>query len=154
MRIFTPINIPALIRKGMATQSADLAFGTRNEDVIKNQIENIVGTPLIKQGGYSIMDYTNDIKTIYVELKTRRINHDSYPTAIIGANKVEFCSDPSKNYYFVFCYSDGIYYIKYNDSLFNTFQRSDHYYRGERSDCFNSVQSVYYIPIEALTQYK
>ena len=82
MRIFTPINIPAITRK-MATQSADLEFGTRNEDVIKNQIEAIVGTPLIKQGGYSIMDYTNDIKTIYVELKTRRIKHDAYPTALI-----------------------------------------------------------------------
>ena len=137
----------------MATQSADLAFGTANEDTIKNQIETIVGTPLIKQGGYSVMDYTNDIKTIYVELKTRRINHDTYPTALIGANKIEFCSDPSKAYYFVFCYSDGIYYIKYNDSLFNTFQRSDHYYRGARSDCFNSVQSVYYIPIERLTEF-
>lgn len=138
----------------MATQSADLEFGTRNEDVIKNQIENIVGTPLIKQGGYSIMDYTNDVKTIYVELKTRRINHDTYPTALIGANKIEFCSDPSKAYYFVFCYSDGIYYIRYNENLFNTFQRSDHYYRGARTDCYNSVQSVYYIPIESLTEFK
>lgn len=152
MRIFTRLFIPALIRR-MATQSADLAFGTKNEDTIQNQIESIAGTPLIKQGGYSIMDYTNDVKTVYVELKTRRIKHNDYPTALIGANKIEFCSDPSKTYYFVFCYSDGIYYIKYNDSLFNTFQRSDHYYRGARSDCYNSVQSVFYIPIESLTKF-
>jgi len=65
VRFFTRLNIPALIRI-MATQSADLAFGTANEDTIKNQIEAIAGTPLIKQGGYSIMDYTNDIKTVYV----------------------------------------------------------------------------------------
>ena len=137
----------------MATQSADLAFGTRNEDTIKNQIESIAGTPLIKQGGYSVMDYTNDAKTVYVELKTRRIKHDDYPTALIGANKIEFCSDPTKNYYFVFCYSDGIYYIKYDDSLFNTFERSNNYYRGERADCINNAQSVFYIPIGRLTQY-
>ena len=137
----------------MATQSADLAFGTRNEDTIKNQIETIAGTPLIKQGGYSVMDYTNDAKTVYVELKTRRIKHDDYPTALIGANKIEFCSDPTKNYYFVFCYSDGIYYIKYDDSLFNTFERSNNYYRGERADCINNAQSVFYIPIGRLTQY-
>ena len=137
----------------MATQSADLAFGTRNEDTIKNQIESIAGTPLIKQGGYSVMDYTNDAKTVYVELKTRRIKHDDYPTALIGANKIEFCSDPTKNYFFVFCYSDGIYYIKYDASLFNTFERSDNYYRGERADCINNAQSVFYIPIGRLTQY-
>lgn len=137
----------------MATQSADLAFGTRNEDTIKNQIEAIAGTPLIKQGGYSVMDYTNDAKTVYVELKTRRIKHDDYPTALIGANKIEFCSDPTKNYFFVFCYSDGIYYIKYDASLFNTFERSDNYYRGERADCINNAQSVFYIPIGRLTQY-
>lgn len=138
----------------MATQSADLAFGTANEDTIKSQIESIAGTPLIKQGGYSVMDYTNDTKTVYVELKTRRIKHDDYPTALIGANKIEFCSDPAKNYYFVFCYSDGIYYIKYDDSLFNTFERSDNYYRGARTDCMNSVQSVFYIPIERLSEFK
>ena len=137
----------------MATQSADLEFGTRNEDTIKNQIEAIAGTPLIKQGGYSVMDYTNDTKTVYVELKTRRIKHDDYPTALIGANKIEFCSDPEKNYFFVFCYSDGIYYIKYDDSLFNTFERSDNYYRGERDDCINNAQSVFYIPINHLTKY-
>ena len=151
MRFFTAYNIPVLCR--MATKSADLAFGTKNEDVIKAQIESIAGTPLIKQGGYSVMDYTNDTKNVYVELKTRRIKHDAYPTALIGANKIEFCSDPTKNYYFVFCYSDGIYYIKYDASVFNTFERSDNYYRGERSDCYNPAQSVFYIPIERLVKY-
>jgi hypothetical protein len=138
----------------MATQSADLAFGLKNEDAIKSQIEMIAGTPLIKQGGFSTMDYTNDSKTVYVELKTRRIKHDDYLTALIGVNKVEFCSDPTKNYYFVFCYSDGIYYIKYNAEIFATFERSDHYYRGARSDCMNSVQSVFYVPIERLKSFK
>jgi len=137
----------------MATQSADLAFGFRSEDMIKNQIERIVKTPLIKQGGYSIMDYTNASNSLYVELKTRRINHDSYPTALIGANKIEFCNDPKKDYYFVFCYSDGIYYIKYDETLFNTFERSDSYYRGARADCINFAQSVFYIPIERLTKF-
>lgn len=137
----------------MATQSADLAFGTRNEDNIKNQIEGLVGEPLIKQGGYAVMDYTNNTNTLYVELKTRRIRHDSYPTALIGANKIAFCSDPSKSYYFVFCYSDGIYYIKYDKELFDGFDRCDNYYRGERNDCINYAQSVIYIPIGRLTQY-
>lgn len=135
----------------MATQVADLAFGTRSEDLIKNQIECIVKTPLTKLGGYSIMDYSNETNTLYVELKTRRIRHDAYATALIGANKIAFCNDPSKEYYFVFCYSDGIYYIKYDKKLFDTFERRDDYYRGERSDCYNPVQSVVYIPISKLS---
>jgi hypothetical protein len=149
VRFFTELITPADCR--MATKASDLAFGLMNEDLIQTQIESIAGTPLIKQGGYSVMDYTNDAKTVYVELKTRRIKHNAYPTALIGANKIEFCSDPQKNYFFVFCYLDGIYFIKYDEALFNTFERSDNYYRGARSDCFNSVQSVFYIPIERLT---
>ena len=96
------------------------------------------------------MDYTNETNTTYVELKTRRIRHDAYHTALIGANKIAFCSDPLKTYFFVFCYLDGIYYIKYDAAVFATFERSDNYYRGARPDCSNSVQSVVYIPINRL----
>ena len=135
----------------MATQVADLAFGTRSEDYLKNQIETLVKTPLIKQGGYSIMDYTDASNSVYVELKTRRIKHDAYPTAIIGANKIAFCSDATKDYYFVFCYLDGIYYIKYDQKIFDAFERRDDYYRGVRADCYNPAQSVVYIPISKLS---
>lgn len=100
------------------------------------------------------MDYTNLGRTIYVELKTRRIKHDQYPTAIIGLNKLKWCQrDPTKEYYFVFCYTDGLYYIKYDDTVFNEFERNLEYYRGERDDCINTAQSIVYIPSDLLQKF-
>lgn len=114
------------------------------------RIEGLVGQPLSRQGGFNIMDYTNASKTVYVELKTRRIRHDAYSTAMVGKNKVEFCNDPTKNYYFVFCYTDGVFYIKYDKALFATFREENDFMRGERADCVNRPQRIVHIPREQL----
>ena len=136
----------------MPTQAADLAFGTSNETNVLETLQTFFQQTLQRQGGYSVMDYTNPTRTLFVELKTRRIRHNQYPTAIIGRNKVQFCNDPNKEYYFVFCYTDGLYYIKYEKDLFDSFEVSD-YTRGERTDCENRVQEVVYIPHEHLTRF-
>lgn len=130
----------------------DLSFGFNSEEVNLKTLQSFFKTDLKRQGGYATMDYTNDSKTLYIELKTRRIAHDQYPTSLIGINKVEFCSDPNKQYYFVFCYNDGIYYIQYDKALFDTFERNTNYWRRARTDCYNYQQSVIYIPIDKLSK--
>lgn len=135
----------------MATQVADLAFGGISEARNMGLLERHLSVPLTRQGHWDVFDYANEGKTVYVELKTRRIAHDRYPTAIIGRNKVDWCVDPTKQYWFAYCYTDGIYVIKYNKELFDTFQRDDNYTRGERADCPNNAQRVVYIPTGLLT---
>jgi hypothetical protein len=138
----------------MPSQREDLTYGTTNETTVLDKLQTFFGQTLQRQGGYEVMDYTNPGRTIYVELKTRRIRHDQYPTAIIGLNKVMWCQkDPSKEYYFVFCYTDGIYSIKYDPLVFNNFQRNLEYYRGERDDCINHAQSIVYIPSHLLQKF-
>jgi hypothetical protein len=84
-----------------------------------------------------------------VELKTRRIRHNEYPTALIGKNKIDFCSDPTKSYYFVYSYKDGLFAIKYNKDLFDTFETSA-YKRGDRDDAPAIENVVVYIPHQHL----
>jgi hypothetical protein len=133
------------------TQADDLKYGMSMERRTKSRIEQLVGEEIILGGGYNTFDYHNKTKTVYVELKSRRICHDDYPTAIIGKNKVDFCTDPSKEYYFVYNYNDGIYYIKYDKELFDTFEVKRDYIRGDRIGCPGRANDVVYIPVSHLT---
>ena len=138
----------------MLTQKADLIFGTGHEEALKSSIEQIAGCPLNRLGGYNIFDYVNDNQTVFVELKSRRIKHNDYDTAIIGLNKVRVaCTDPKKDYYFCFNYTDGLYYIKYDKALFSGFESNTQYLRSERNDCFNPAQNIIYVPVERLTRF-
>jgi len=134
----------------LPSQKDDIIFGEKSEATLINRIEGLVGQPLARQGGFNIMDYTNSSKTVYVELKTRRIRHNAYPTAIIGKNKIDFCSDPSKEYYFVFSYLDGVFYIKYDADLFASFETEREFLRGDRNDCVNRPQFITLIPTHLL----
>ena len=135
----------------MRTQRADIEMGERSEKTMIPKIEELVGEAVARQGGYNIMDYTNASKTIYAELKTRNISSTRYLTAMVGKNKVEFCNDPTKTYYFVFCYTDGVFYIKYDKDLFATFYEENDFMRGERADCVNRPQRIVHIPRSKLT---
>ena len=133
----------------MPTLKGDLEFGTKSEQTVQSTLENVFEKKLIRRGGYSSFDY-DDGETLYVELKTRRIRHTAYPTAIIGANKVFVASkNPTKKYWFCFSYLDGLYGIEYSKELFDTFERSI-FERGERNDCMNNAQDCYFIPISFL----
>jgi len=135
----------------MATRANDLLFGRGSEWNNKGVLEKHLGITLSPMGTYDVFDFVNGNNTVYVELKTRRIPHDRYDTAIIGANKVDWCDDPTKTYWFAYCYTDGIYIIKYDKKVFDTFERKNDFQRGVRSDCPNPLQKIVLIPVSALT---
>jgi len=135
----------------MRTQKDDIEMGERSEKTLIPKVEALVGEAIARQGGFNIMDYTNASKTIYAELKTRTIPSTRFPTAMVGKNKVEFCNDPTKQYYFVFCYTDGVFYIKYDATLFSTFHEETDFMRSERADCVNRPQRIVHIPRNLLT---
>jgi hypothetical protein len=133
----------------MATFKSDYSFGLKNEHRANPKLNKFFKTDLIYRGGYAPFDYDNG-STLYIELKSRRIPHDKYPTAIIGANKVEIASkNLDREYWFVYQYEDGLYGLKYEKEKFDTYEHSD-YTRGERSDYNNKSQHCYFIPSSAL----
>lgn len=130
----------------MRHQKDDLQFGDESERTNLPIVSTLVGASLFKTPPFHPMDYTNEDNTIFVELKTRRIRHDQYPTALIGKNKVDFCSDETKAYYFCFCYNDGLYTIKYDPEVFKTFRVEEDYFRSPRVGCVNRSQTLVHIP--------
>jgi len=132
-----------------ATFKSDYSFGLQNERNASPKLNKFFNTNLIYRGGSCPFDYDNG-STIYVELKSRRIRHNQYPTAIIGANKVEIASkNPDKDYWFCYQYEDGLYGLKYNKEKFDTFEHKD-FSRGDRRDFHNRPQHCYFIPSSEL----
>ena len=134
-------------------QKNDISFGTNSEYMNHQLLEMFLDTTLEHKGGYCVFDFENPNKTVFVELKSRRIKHDTYDTAIIGLNKIAFSDNvPDAEFWFAFCYLDGLYIIKYDKEVFDTLEVRHDYVRGSRSDTLNKPQSVVFIPISLLTK--
>ena len=133
----------------MANQQDDLQFGDANEQRCKAILEEYIGVDLIKNTDpYAVMDYSNPANTVHVELKSRRINHNQYETALIGRNKVEWCRSRPKaeECYFAYSYLDGVFIIKYDEIKFDTFAGDPVFMRGGRTDTVDRPSSVVWIP--------
>jgi len=81
------------------------------------------------------------VKNIY-ELKSRRCNYNTYPTTLIGKDKIK------DNIIFIFNFIDGIYYIKYEEDKFNNYETKlfKRYDRGN----IDREKDYLYIPIKDL----
>ncbi len=98
----------------MNKKQEDILMGDLNENYIKDiicchfEIDNIEKTPK----GHT-MDFKNNNK--YFEIKSRRCKHNSYNTTMIGYNKIQWIIDNNiEDVYFIFVFTDGNFYYKYN----------------------------------------
>ena len=120
----------------------DYFFGLKKEDELLPIIRTFFNRDIQKSTNkFERFDFIDE-KYKY-ELKSRNNNYDKYPTTLIPADKV------CKRIIFLFNFTDGLYYIKYRKSKFNTFERKM-FVRNKRND-FNDLQKeYYYIPIDKL----
>jgi hypothetical protein len=95
----------------------------------------------------ALFDYEGE--KICVELKTRRNAYNKYPTTMIGINKLEYCEDKDKDFYFCFSFTDGLYYWKYDK---NDLEKISYSKGGRRDRGRYEIKNYAYIPIEMLKQ--
>lgn len=95
------------------------------------------------QGEFAIMDFKSD-KSFY-ELKTRTCKSTQYHDTMVGFNKIIFAREnQDKNVYFIFKFTDGIFYWKYDNEGF----RTDLGGRTDRGK--NEIKKYAYIPLHIL----
>ena len=126
----------------------DLLMGELKEEYIKDIICSHFNVPNITKTPYSHpMDFYFD--DIYFEIKSRRNTHNKYDTTMIGYNKIQWIKDKNiKDVYFVFVFTDGDYYYKYNpDDNFETTTGG----RWDRGKIEKKL--YYYIPTNKLTKF-
>ena len=133
------------------SKAEDLTNGLKNEVVCKPLFENHFKEKLTKHPNpYWAMDFFNEPRTFWLEVKERNVAHDQFPTAIISKHKIDFCrGNKEATHYFAWKYRDGIYYIKFEEEVWATFECRD-YKRFDRVDDVQRESLHYFIPCELL----
>ncbi len=119
--------------------SNDNIMGKVNENKVYNIITNYWNDRKITKASniYSKCDFF-DSKYKY-ELKSRRCEHDKYPTTMIPEMKC------NKRTYLLFFFTDGLYYIRYNKKIFDNFEKK--MFVKNRYDKQDVKKYYYYIPV-------
>lgn len=89
----------------------DMEFGFKEEIKVKEELEKYFGILKLLEK-YSTFDYENE--KFLIELKSRRIKHDKYPTAMVNYSKILKTANSKKRRIIVFNYTDGLFYWEVN----------------------------------------
>lgn len=128
----------------MEKYQEDMKFGTEKEINQLDLIQYAIDSNLKRSKKNAIFDYYSD--NTLVELKSRRNNHNTYPTTMVGYNKIEYANKfPEKQAYFCFCFLDGLYYYKYNKD-----DKLEVRLGGRRDRGRDEIKEYCYIPISLL----
>ncbi len=124
----------------MVNFEGDYIFGEKQQEIIKPILEKTFGS-LISNDRYSKYDFEND--NYYIEVKTRKNSYYTYPTTLLTCNKI---TNTDKTLIFIFNFTDGIYYIEYDEKIFNCFEKKMFSRINKKFD----MKDYYYIPIDML----
>ena len=126
----------------------DYKAGISIEIDLKPMLEGKFGK-LTKTGRYDKLDYEGE--RCFVEIKSRTNRYAQYPTSILQKTKCDYARLQTKPVYFVFAFTDGVYYIQYTPEVFDTFE-TEVFQRPGRIDKTDLRQVYVYIPITSLTR--
>ena len=108
--------------------------------IIKTYFNKDIKPTLKKNDKY---DFYSDDGYFY-ELKNRNNKYNTFNTTLIGINKIT-----NNNIIFLFKFIDGLYFIKYNKKLFDTFEKNL-FIRNKRIDFKDQIKEYLFIPISEL----
>lgn len=97
----------------MNIRKKDFETGDLGEKYVLPILQEYWNVKLYKTASYFEFDFIDNNGRFY-EVKTRNISHNIYPSTMVGYNKIEFANTLCKSVYFIFNFTDGVYYYKYN----------------------------------------
>jgi len=137
-----------LINTKTGNKKTDVIAGHKNELILKEVIEIFFNVQLFQTDAYHPFDFRDGNKIFY-EVKTRNVKHNKYPTTMVGQNKIEAANLSDRDVYFIFGFTDGNYYFKYNRNVNSGLSVSI----GGRNDRGREEYKPYcWIPINMLTR--
>jgi hypothetical protein len=130
----------------------DREMGNKNEIIISDFIKKWFTKNSFKRDntGWGVIDYVDDLGKMVIELKSRRIKKNTFPTIIIGKNKYnEVLRYMKKGYkgYFLFKFTDRLSIYEVPQKL-----QKDVYFKqgGTNKRGYNEYSECMYIPIKYL----
>lgn len=123
--------------------SRDFKKGKEAERVVLPIIQKFFNRD-IKQSVGKYCKYDFEDNEFKYELKSRNNTKDKFDTTLIGADKIV-----DSKIIFLFNFLDGLYYIEYNEEVFNTFGKS--MFCREKREGYNDKPKDYiFIPVNLL----
>ena len=98
---------------------------------------------IVQLDRFNVFDFKGENK--YLELKTRKCSVKTYPTTMIGVNKVERAKSLNENVYFIFQFTDGVYCWKYDKNIQLTKREGGRTDRG-----YNEIKQYFFISTQLL----
>lgn len=123
------------------TYESDYAFGKRRELECLKPIGEYFGKEL-KATTKQYAHYDYKCRGTRIELKSRRNTRCRYPTTLIGKSKVDHAKNYEGKSYFVFDFTDGLYYIRYREKVFKDFSVTIRGRNDRGSDEFNEYVEI------------
>ena len=118
--------------------------GYQYEKTMLNTLQEYFNDAFLQQTKRNhTFDFVGENK--FIELKKRNCPSDKYDDTMIPLNKILYCKGKHEDYYFVFSFTDGVYYWKYNDEDQLNYRRG-----GRRDRRYNEFKDYCYIPINLL----
>lgn len=130
------------------TFKSDYLLGCESERSVLSQLRVFDPTLEKTENDKHPFDFVNKVSDLYIELKTRNNTKERYATTMVSASKVKYARDhPNTDFYFAFKFTDGLYYIAYDETIFSTFEVGE----GGRFDRGRPELNQYcYIPVSLL----
>ena len=140
--------ITPLQPRATRTIQSDLELGTASENNVRDALCVAFNDDLKKTPQFHPMDFAGC--GCWVEVKTRpTCSSTYYPTTLLPYSKIEFAKTSDRPVYFVFVFTDGIFWVIYNEEEFSQFTVSD-FRRTDRG--IDKEQKYIYIPVGKLTK--
>ena len=121
----------------------DYNFGLKKEVEILEIIKKYFNDDtIIKLNKYNVFDFKG---ISYYELKSRNNEYNKYSSTMIGNNKIIKASQLDDDVYFLFSFTDGLYYWKYDKNYKLEIIKGGRFDRG-----LSEINDYAFIPIEIL----
>tara|TARA_R110000823_G_scaffold33961_7_gene94846 strand:- start:2535 stop:2954 length:420 start_codon:yes stop_codon:yes gene_type:complete len=131
----------------------DLKLGFQSESIVKGLLEKHFNITLISTKSYCVVDYTNE--EFEIELKTRNNKYASYPTTMIGQNKINHMKKSltkGKRCILSFKFTDGLYILELNEDNIKLLGENQYGGRDDRNKDEYKINGYCFIPITLLTK--
>ncbi len=126
--------------------SNDYKFGKTEEERVLIKVCRFFDEEIHPTTQFCRWDFESD--TAIYEMKSRNVSSNTYIDVMIGYNKIQPICKPQ---YFLFNFTDGLFYIKYDEQVFMDFELKL-FKREGRTDCNDKPQVVCHIPVKNLTR--
>ena len=136
----------------------DQNYGEECEKKAIIHLQEYFKFPLIKLDYYNPFDFYNEQQNLYIELKSRRCQINTYESTMVGMNKInkaKILTRKNNNLYIFFYFTKtdytecDLYYWKFN---LLDFDKCECKTGGRIDRSKNEIKKYFYIPVSLLTK--